>query len=268
MTHPVDFTLAPPAADAAALDGARSVLFDALAAALNALLSGQCAHLFGPPLQGMTMPGGARIPGTSLELDPVQAAFSLGLLLRWHAHEGDHCADTLGPLLAVFDYRARQAVHSGEPAPLMSALLRASITAQALQNRIDSDDAGTRLRAACALLGTAALGGSAAQLHAALNDSLRDGVEPARRWRVANAGSRGVWHALMAMRGAGDEAIAHTLRAATPPAQADHAGARERLNAAITATFPPRQVTKINATLVLPAEDLRVGEFLARFVRN
>jgi len=32
---------------------------------------------------GAGMPGGARVPGTGYELDPVRAAFNIGAMIRW-----------------------------------------------------------------------------------------------------------------------------------------------------------------------------------------
>ncbi len=56
------------------------------------------------------MPGGARVPGTSYELDPVQAAFNIGAMIRWLdfndtwlAAEWGHPSDNLGGILAVAD---------------------------------------------------------------------------------------------------------------------------------------------------------------------
>src|SRR2546421_3802177 len=62
------------------------------------------------------MPGGARVPGTSFELDPVQAAFNIGTLIRWLdfndtwlAAEWGHPSDNLGGILAVMDFICRNA---------------------------------------------------------------------------------------------------------------------------------------------------------------
>ena len=60
---------------ASAYDTARDCLMDSLACALQALKYPACTKLLGPVVPGASMPGGARVPGTSYELDPVQAAF-------------------------------------------------------------------------------------------------------------------------------------------------------------------------------------------------
>ena len=60
--------------------------------------------------------GGARVPGTSYELDPVKAAFNIGAMIRWLdfndtwlAAEWGHPSDNLGGILAVADYLSRSA---------------------------------------------------------------------------------------------------------------------------------------------------------------
>ena len=52
---------------------ARHCLVDSLACSLLALKYPDCTRLLGPLVPGAEMPGGARVPGTSFELDPVQA---------------------------------------------------------------------------------------------------------------------------------------------------------------------------------------------------
>ena len=67
-----------------------------------------CARLLGPVVPGAELPGGARVPGTACELDPVQAAFNIGAMIRWLdyndtwlAAEWGHPSDNLGAILAV-----------------------------------------------------------------------------------------------------------------------------------------------------------------------
>ena len=73
---------------------------------------------------GAVMTGGARVPGTSYELDPVQAAFNIGAMIRWLdfndtwlAAEWGHPSDNLGGILAVADYLSRSAVMQGRYPP-------------------------------------------------------------------------------------------------------------------------------------------------------
>src|SRR5213080_2958880 len=119
---------------------ARYCLMDSLACALQALAIPACRKLLGPVVPGAVMPGGARVPGTSFELDPVQAAFNIGTLIRWLdfndtwlAAEWGHPSDNLGGILAVADWRSRNAVAAGKPPLTMRDVLTAMIKAHEIQ---------------------------------------------------------------------------------------------------------------------------------------
>src|SRR5262249_8388638 len=95
---------------------ARYCVLDALGCGLLALGYPACAKLIGPVVPEAVLPGGARVPGTRYELDPVQAAFCVGAMVRWLdfndtwlAAEWGHPSDNLGGILAVADYLARRA---------------------------------------------------------------------------------------------------------------------------------------------------------------
>ena len=99
---------------AVAYDTARDCLMDTLACGFQALKYPACTKLLGPVVPGASMQGGARVPGTSYELDPVQAAFSIGAMIRWLdfndtwlAAEWGHPSDNLGAILACADYLGR-----------------------------------------------------------------------------------------------------------------------------------------------------------------
>ncbi len=98
-------------------------LMDSLACGFQALKYPACTKLLGPVVPGATMADGARVPGTSYELDPVQAAFNIGAMVRWLdfndtwlAAEWGHPSDNLGGILAVADYLSRKSGHEGRPA--------------------------------------------------------------------------------------------------------------------------------------------------------
>src|SRR6201993_1754449 len=100
-----------------ATDTARLCLMDTLGCGLLALNFPACVKLLGPIVPGATMPGGARVPGTSYELDPVRAAFNIGAMIRWLdfndtwlAAEWGHPSDNFGGILAVSDYLNRSGV--------------------------------------------------------------------------------------------------------------------------------------------------------------
>src|ERR1700761_6354018 len=97
-----------------AYETARYCLLDTLGCGLQALEYPACTKLLGPLVPGLTMQNGARVPGTSYELDPVQAAFNIGAIVRWLdfndtglAAEWGHPSDNLGAILAVADWISR-----------------------------------------------------------------------------------------------------------------------------------------------------------------
>src|ERR1044071_9795404 len=123
-----------------AYDTARYCLMDTLACGFQALKSPACTRLLGPVVPGAVMPGGARVPGTSYELDPVQAAFNIGAIVRWLdfndtwlAAEWGHPSDNLGGILAVADYLSRKSVMEGKKPPKVRDVLTGMIKAHEIQ---------------------------------------------------------------------------------------------------------------------------------------
>src|ERR1700756_2529717 len=66
-----------------AFETARHCLLDTLGCGLEALSYPACTKLLGPLVPGTVVPNGARIAGTQFQLDPVQAAFNIGAMIRW-----------------------------------------------------------------------------------------------------------------------------------------------------------------------------------------
>ena len=115
---------------------ARHCLQDSLGCGFLALNYPQCRKMLGPLVPGATLAGGCRVPGTSLELDPVKAAFDIGAVVRWLdfndtwlAAEWGHPSDNLGAILACADYQSRV---KGEPLT-MHDVLTAMIKAHEIQ---------------------------------------------------------------------------------------------------------------------------------------
>jgi len=109
-----------------AYETARHCLIDTLGCGLEALEYPACTKLLGPIIPGTIVPNGAKVPGTQFQLDPVQAAFNLGAMIRWLdfndtwlAAEWGHPSDNLGGILAVADWLSRTAVTVGKPPLLM-----------------------------------------------------------------------------------------------------------------------------------------------------
>ena len=106
-----DYVLSGETASEEARSTAFYCLLDTLACGMLALKFPACVKLLGPVVPGAEMAHGARVPGTNFRLDPVQAAFNIGAMVRWLdfndtwlAAEWGHPSDNLGGILAVADY--------------------------------------------------------------------------------------------------------------------------------------------------------------------
>src|ERR1700732_2587205 len=136
----VDYVLNYKIDSTLALDTARNCLIDPLGCGLEALTYPACTKLMGPIVPGTIVPNGAKVPGTSFQLDPVQAAFNIGAMIRWLdfndtwlAAEWGHPSDNLGGILAVADYVSQVRMSDGERPVPMRALLLAMIQAHEIQ---------------------------------------------------------------------------------------------------------------------------------------
>src|SRR5215218_3671815 len=137
---------------APAYEIARYCLMDTLACGFQALQYPACTKLLGPVVPGAVMPGGARVPGTSFELDPVQAAFNIGAMVRWLdfndtwlAAEWGHPSDNLGGILATADWLSRTAVAAGKAPLTMKDVLVAMIKAHEIQGVIALENSFNRV---------------------------------------------------------------------------------------------------------------------------
>jgi len=121
---------------------AQHCLIDTLGCGLEALEYPACTKLLGPIVPGTVVPNGARVPGTNFVLDPVQAAFNVGAMIRWLdfndtwlAAEWGHPSDNLGAILAVADWLSRCPA-GGSPSVKMRDVLTAMIKAHEIQGCI------------------------------------------------------------------------------------------------------------------------------------
>lgn len=198
-------------------------LFDTLGCGLQALDYPACTKLLGPVVPEATMPGrGARVPGTSYELDPVQAAFNIGAMIRWLdfndtwlAAEWGHPSDNLGGILAVADYLSRQ----GKSLTVRDVLI-AMIQAHEIQGVLALENSFNRVgldhvllvRIASTAVVTRMLGGTRDQIINALSNAFIDGgalrtyrhapnTGSRKSWAAGDATSRAVRHALFALKG-------------------------------------------------------------------
>ena len=205
LTDIADYALKYEIKSALAFETARHCLIDTLGCGLEALEYPACTKLLGPLVPGMTIANGARVPGTSFVLDPVQAAFNIGAMIRWLdfndtwlAAEWGHPSDNLGGILAVADYLSRNG-----KALAMRDVLDAMIRAHEIQGVIALENSFNKMgldhvilvkvattAAVCRLLGH-----SRETTINALSNAFVDG-QSLRTYRHApNTGSRKSWAA-------------------------------------------------------------------------
>ena len=118
-------------------------LLDTLGCGFEALSYPACTKLLGPIVPGTVVPNGARVPGTPFQLDPVQAAFNLGAMIRWLdfndtwlAAEWGHPSDNLGGILMTADWLSRTAVAAGRAPLTVRDVLTGMIKAHEIQGVI------------------------------------------------------------------------------------------------------------------------------------
>jgi 2-methylcitrate dehydratase len=203
------------------------MLLDSLACAMLAMKHPECVKHLGPLVPGADLVGGARVPGTAFELDPVQAAYNIGVQVRWLdfndtwlAAEWGHPSDNLGAILAVADYLSRKAEREGTEPLTVKDVLTAAIKAHEIQgcyalknsfNRVGLDHV-ILVRLASTAVITHMLGGSKEQVINAVSHAWIDGgalrtyrhapnAGPRKSWAAGDACRRAVTHALNAMKG-------------------------------------------------------------------
>jgi len=210
LTDIADYALGAEIQSDLAYETAHYCLLDTLGCGLEALEYPACAKLLGPIVPGTVVPQGARVPGTQFQLDPVQAAFNIGAMIRWLdfndtflAAEWGHPSDNLGGILATADWLSRQAVAAGGKPLLMKDVLGAMIRAHEIQgvialensfNRVGLDHVVLVKVASTAVVGRL-LGLSREEIINALSLAWVDG-QSLRTYRHApNTGSRKSWAA-------------------------------------------------------------------------
>ena len=206
---------------------ARWVLFDAMGSGILALNYPECRKLIGPWIPGSLAPGeGCPIPGTFFELDPIQSAFSISCMNRWLdyndtwlAQEWGHPSDNIGAVLAAAVWKSRQEMLVGRSGYTVKDVLTAIIKAHEIQgilalgnslNRVGLDHA-LFVKVASTAVGSHLLGANPTQMLNALSNAwLDNGVLRTYRhfpntgsrksWAAADAASRALWLAFMALQ--------------------------------------------------------------------
>ncbi|MGB7541999.1 MAG: bifunctional 2-methylcitrate dehydratase/aconitate hydratase [Burkholderiales bacterium] len=195
---------------AEAYNTARLCLMDTLGCGLEALEYPACAKLLGPVVPGTVVPNGARVPGTQFQLDPVQAAFNIGAMIRWLdfndtwlAAEWGHPSDNLGGILATADWLSRSALAQGGKPLAMRDVLTAMIKAHEIQGVIALENSFNRVGLDHVVLVKVASTAVVAQLLGLARDQTINAVSQAwvdgqslRTYRhTPNTGSRKSWAA-------------------------------------------------------------------------
>ena len=218
-----EYAAGPDVGGDLAFDTARLCLIDSIGCALLALNYPACTKLLGPYMPGSQTQGGARVPGTYLELDPVKAAFDIGAAIRWLdfndtwlAAEWGHPSDNFGGILAAAQFVSRS--EDSNPVTVRD-VLAAAIKAYEIQGVLALDNAFNRVgidhvllvKIASAAVLTSMLGGGREQVFNAVSNAWLEATLRTYRqapntgsrksWAAGDATSRGMKLALMAMAG-------------------------------------------------------------------
>jgi 2-methylcitrate dehydratase len=209
LTDIADYALSYKIGSELAYTTAQYCLMDTLGCGLEALEYPACTRLLGPIVAGTVVPNGARVPGTGYQLDPVQAAFNIGAMIRWLdfndtwlAAEWGHPSDNLGGILAVADWLSRSPA-DGRPSVKMRDVLIGMIKAHEIQGCIALENSFNKVgldhvvlvKVASTAVVCQLLGLTREQTIAALSLAWVDG-QSLRTYRHApNTGSRKSWAA-------------------------------------------------------------------------
>ena len=198
-------------------------LLDAIGCGIFALQFPACTKLLGPVVPESQLKGGARVPGTSYELDPVSAAFNIGCIIRWLdyndtwlAEEWGHPSDNFGGILAVADYLSRKKQCSFSMKEVLTLMIKAHeiqgiLALENSFNKVGLDHV-ILVKVATTAVVTKMLGGNREQIINALSNAWIDGhslrtyrhapnTGSRKSWAAGDATSRGVYLAFMAIKG-------------------------------------------------------------------
>ena len=189
-----------------AFETAHWCLLDSLGCGFLALGYPECRKMLGPLVPGSEMPGGCRVPGTDLRLDPVKAAFDIGTIVRWLdfndtwlAAEWGHPSDNLGAILACADYQSRI---KGESLTVRN-ILSYMIQAHEIQGILALDNSFNQVgldhvllvRIASTAVASKMLGANREQTINAISNAWIDGGALRTYRHAPNTGSRKSWAA-------------------------------------------------------------------------
>ncbi|MCH9770392.1 MAG: bifunctional 2-methylcitrate dehydratase/aconitate hydratase [Gammaproteobacteria bacterium] len=201
-----DYTLNYKVNSELAYQSAFYSFIDAIGCALLALNYPACTKLLGPVVPNTSVQNGARVIGTSYQLDPVKAAFDNGALIRWLdfndtflAAEWGHPSDNLGGILSLADYLNRTQQSSFNLYDILTFMIQAHeiqgvIALENSFNRLGLDHV-ILVKIATTAIATKMLGGNFDAICRAVSQAWLDG-QSLRTYRHApNTGSRKSWAA-------------------------------------------------------------------------
>lgn len=223
----VDYALHYRCESKAALDTAYYCLLDSLGCGFLALNYPECRKLLGPIITGASYPNGILVPGTDYQLDPVQGAFNIGLLVRWLdfndtwlSAEWGHPSDNLGAIWSLAQFVNQQRLNRGQSALRMTEVLQAMIKAYEIQGVLALSNAFNRVGFDHVILVKIASTAVAAQLLGLTREQALNAVSLAwvdghslrtyrhapntgsrKSWAAGDASARAVWLCLIAQRG-------------------------------------------------------------------
>jgi 2-methylcitrate dehydratase len=209
-----------------AIETAAHCLVDSLACGLEALNFTDCTKLLGPEVAGSIVPNGARVPGTSFQLEPATAAFDLSCMLRWLdfsdtfiATQTCHPSDDIGAILAVADHLSRVRAASGKPPFTVKQVLELMVKAHEVQGVLGMQNAlgahgidhSLLVRIACSGVVARLMGGSRSEVVNAISLAFFEpslcihrfgsNTGPRKGWASADSASQAVRFATMAVKG-------------------------------------------------------------------
>ncbi|MDO8645669.1 MAG: bifunctional 2-methylcitrate dehydratase/aconitate hydratase [Candidatus Planktophila sp.] len=128
----VDYVLNYEITSPLAYETAWNCFMDTLGCGLEALEYEACTKLLGPVVEGANLENGVKVPGTKYVLDPVQAAFNIGAMIRWLdfndtwlAAEWGHPSDNLGAILSTADWLTRTTDKKFTIKDVLTAMIKA-----------------------------------------------------------------------------------------------------------------------------------------------
>lgn len=223
----VDYVMEYAITSSIAYETAYYCFLDTLGCGLEALEYPACKKLLGPIVPGTVVPNGVRVPGTQFQLDPVQAAFNIGAMIRWLdfndtwlAAEWGHPSDNLGGILAIADWLSRNAVAGGKKPLTIKDVLASMVKAHEIQGCLALENAFNKVgldhvvlvKVASTAVVAEMLGLNREEILSAVSLAWVDGQSlrtyrhapntgSRKSWAAGDATSRAVRLALMAQKG-------------------------------------------------------------------